>query len=39
MNVNHVVVMTRINHLVSAQEEDSGHYERFYREMFDFLDS
>lgn len=39
MNTNHVVILVKINHLISAQEEDSGHYERFYREMCDFLDS
>lgn len=39
MNENHAVVLARINHLISAQEADSGHYERFYREMCDFLDS
>lgn len=39
MNVNHADVLARINHLISTQEVDLGHYERFYREMCDFLDS
>lgn len=39
INVNHVVVMARINHMMSAQEKDFAHYERFYCEMCDLLDS
>lgn len=39
MNENHVVVMARIDHLISSQEADSGHYERFYQEICDFSDS
>lgn len=39
INVNHVDVLARINHLISTQEADYAHYERFYREMCDFLDS
>ena len=39
LNANHVIILDRINRLISAQEEDSAHYERFYNEMCDFLDS
>lgn len=39
MNFNHDDVLTRINYLISAQEADSMHCERFYRGMCDFLDS
>lgn len=39
MNDNHVDVSNKINHLISTQQVDYGHYERFYHEMFHFLDS
>lgn len=39
MNSNHDVIIAKIDHLISSQEEDYVYYERFYREMFDFLDS
>ena len=39
MNDNHVDILDGINHLISAQEAYYVHYERFYREMCDLLDS
>lgn len=39
INANHVAIMARINHLVSAYEDDSHHYESFYREMCEVIGS
>lgn len=39
MNVNHEAIMARINHLIYAHEDDSHHYESFYREMYEINDS
>ena len=39
MNANHEAILARINHIISAHEDDSHHYESFYREMCEVIDS
>lgn len=39
MNVNHEAIVARINHLIYAHEDESQHYESFYREMCEVIDS
>lgn len=39
MNANHEVILAIINHIISGHEDDSHHYESFYREMCDVIDS
>lgn len=36
MNTHYVETMARVNHLISTQEEDFAHNERFYRELYDY---
>ncbi|CAI8603331.1 unnamed protein product [Vicia faba] len=38
MDANHNATITRINHIISTQNEDYYHYMQFYQEMCDFLD-
>lgn len=39
MNTNHEAIVARINHLISAHEDDSHHYGSFYREICGVIDS
>lgn len=39
MSANHEAILARINHLISAHEDDSYHYESFYWEMCEVIDS
>lgn len=36
MDANHATMIPRINHMISAQNENHYHYGQFYREMCDF---
>lgn len=38
MNANHAAMIARINHMISAKNENHYRYARFYQEMCDFLD-
>lgn len=38
MDMNPDAMIARINHMTSAQNDNHHHYDRFYREMCDFLD-
>ena len=39
MNVNHEVILAKINHIISAHEDDSHRYECFYKEICELIDS
>lgn len=39
MNANHEVILPKINHIISAHEDDSHLYESFYREICELIDS
>lgn len=39
MNVNHEAIVARINHLSSADKDNSHCYESFYRKMCKVIDS
>lgn len=39
MNANHEAILDRINHIISAHEDDSHRYESFYKEMCDVIAS
>lgn len=38
MDANHTAMIARINHMISAQNDNHHRYVRLYREMCDFLD-
>lgn len=38
MDANHTTMITRTNHMISAQNENHYNYAQFYPEMCDFLD-
>lgn len=38
MDASHAATIGRINHVISAQNDNHNHNSRFYQEMCDFLD-
>lgn len=39
MNVNHEVILAKINHIIYAHEDDSHQYECFYKDICELIDS